>query len=306
MTRVIEHHAPFDLRNQNHYFGGWPVLVDTPERYQLVMAFPVDGWKGSVAVALTQTAAGQLTAEAFGTADGAVAIRQALSVLSLDGDEADWTGVGQRDQVIGELQHKYQFLRPVLFHSPYEAAAGFVIGQRVSVKQRQMLQQQLADQFGDKITIEGRKFAAFPIPQGLVQITSFPGLSEIKIGRLHGVARAALAGQLDRARLRAMPIETVLTELQAIDGIGPFYAQGILFRGAGIVDEITDDNLTKHACQRAYKLTHLPSQAELIHIAERWRPYRMWCEVLLHVWLRRESACLNVIDDHDAIRRQSL
>jgi len=37
-----------------------------------------------------------------------------------------------------------------------------------------------------------------------------------------------------------------------------------------------------------YELSAPPSQAEVLAIAENWKPYRMWTEVLLHVWLRRE------------------
>jgi 3-methyladenine DNA glycosylase/8-oxoguanine DNA glycosylase len=63
---------------------------------------------------------------------------------------------------------------------------------------------------------------------------------------------------------------------------------GILLRGAGLVDEVTDDDVTKEAVQLAYKLSERPDQNEVLQIAEAWRPYRMWAIVLLHVWLRRE------------------
>jgi DNA-3-methyladenine glycosylase II len=113
-------------------------------------------------------------------------------------------------------------------------------------------------------------------------------LSEVKIQRLHSVADAALDGVLDRDRLRLLSLEEALTRLRTISGIGPFFAQGILHRGAGLVDEVTNDDLTQFAVQAAYKLTELPNHDQVLEIANFWKPFRMWATVLLHIWVRRE------------------
>ena len=286
---AIKHHAPFDLRNQNDFFGGWPVLADTDTNYAIVVCFPVEGWQESAAVVVSQDSTGAITAEAHGLkGDPQKAIDQALASLSLDVDDSGWEKVGKTDPIIGELQKKYHYVRPGLFHSPYEAAAGFVIGQRISVKQRQAIQKKMAEQLGEQIVIDEHRFSAFPSPQVILELQEFPSLNPTKLERLHGIAQAALDGRLDRAALLAMSPQQALEQLQTLDGIGPFYASGILYRGAGIVDDITDDDLTKYAVEQAYKLSHKPSQAEVYEIAKKWEPYRMWCEVLIHIWLRRE------------------
>jgi 3-methyladenine DNA glycosylase/8-oxoguanine DNA glycosylase len=41
--------------------------------------------------------------------------------------------------------------------------------------------------------------------------------------------------------------------------------------------------------QRAYGMSALPDSAEVERIAERWRPYRMWAEVLLVLHLFRDG-----------------
>jgi DNA-3-methyladenine glycosylase II len=43
--------------------------------------------------------------------------------------------VGERDPVVGEVQHRYPGLRPVGFWSPYEAAAWTIIGHRIRITQ---------------------------------------------------------------------------------------------------------------------------------------------------------------------------
>jgi DNA-3-methyladenine glycosylase II len=207
----------------------------------------------------------------------------------LDYDGSDFPLVGQRDPVIGRLQAEFGYLRPVCFHSPYEAAAAFVISHRSSMAQARAVRTRLASERGETIHVGDDTFAAFPRPQVLLELGSFGPLVGEKLERLHGVAEAALAGRLDRQRLRQLPVETALAELRSLRGVGSFMAQGILLRGAGLVDEVPDDEVTRQAVQYAYDLPTLPSHQAVLARAELWRPYRMWSSVLLHVWLRRSG-----------------
>jgi hypothetical protein len=98
------------------------------------MAFPVEGWRGSCAVSLKQDKSGRLEGEVLGPHIlHPRAKEQALASLSLDIDGEKWPQVGKNDNVIYKLQEKYNYLRPVLFHSPYETAAAFIIGHRTSI-----------------------------------------------------------------------------------------------------------------------------------------------------------------------------
>lgn len=280
-------HDPFSLATANEYFGGWTSFG--PDQSSLCMAFPVEGWRNSAAVTLQQHGSSSISGEVFGAGeDAGIAWQQALAALSLDSDAAGWHEVGQRDPVIGTLQNSYDFLRPVLFHSPYEAAAAFTIGHRISIQQRRTICQAMAQQMGEGVQVGETTLYAFPRPQVLLELSAFKGVNDVKIQRLHAIAHAALDGLLDRAFLRSQPVERSLEMLRSLPGIGPFFAQGILMRGAGLLDDVTDDEVTKEAVQLAYKLAKLPDQHEVLQIAEAWRPYRMWAAVLLHVWLRRE------------------
>jgi DNA-3-methyladenine glycosylase II len=253
------------------------------------MAFPVEGWKDSAVVTLWQTADRRVHGHVYGpSAVIEKAQEQALACLSLDVAAEDWPLVGERDGTIGDLQNKYRFLRPILFHSPYEAAAGFVIGHRTTIKQKQTMMQRISQELGKKIAIDDQVFHAFPDPRTLLALPKYNGLNELKIQRLHAVAEAALDGLLDRNSLRSLPPKEALAKLRSISGIGPFFAQGILHRGAGLTDEVTNDDLTQYAVQAAYKLPGLPNHDQVLEIAGVWKPFRMWATVLLHIWLRRE------------------
>jgi DNA-3-methyladenine glycosylase II len=274
----------FDLENETSRFGGWPKLGDG-----IVMAFPVEGWNSSAAVVMRQRG-DRITGDVHATdkANGERAWQQALATVSLDVDGAEFVDVGRRDPVIGRLQAEYHNLRPVLFHSPYEAACAFVIGHRITILQTRRIRQRLAEEVGATIEVDGTAFRAFPDPRALLRLESFPGVAPVKIERLHHVARAALEGTLDRARLRSMPEPDALTQLRTLPGIGEFFAQGILMRGAGLVDAVTEDDLTPRAIQLLYGLAERPDRSAVLKRAEAWRPYRMWAVVLLNVWVRSQ------------------
>jgi DNA-3-methyladenine glycosylase II len=279
--------GPFDLLFQNRFFNGWPTLPDSPDT--VVMAFPVEGWKGSAAVLVRQNG-DEVHLEVRGSdALAGTATEQALAAVSLDVDGSPWPAVGERNAIIGELQREYRYLRPSMFHSPYEAAAAFVIGHRISTVQTRRIRQRMAEESGERFELGGGSFAAFPDPEALLGIQAVPGVAPGKVERLHGVARAALDGLLDRERLRAVPTEQALAELRTVPGIGPFFAQAILYRAVGVPTGVTTDDLSLLAVQRAFDLPEAPTAAEAERLTEEWQPLRMWAMVLLHVHLRERG-----------------
>lgn len=272
----------FDLATAQEYFGGWP----TTRSGDVAMAFPVEGRSVSAAVVMRQDGA-EITGEVHGGGDAQRAWQQALETVSLDVDGTGFAEVGRRDPVIGKLQQEHR-LRPVLFHSPYEAACAFIIGHRITIAQTRKIRARMAEEAGVAIDVDGARFYAFPAPEALLALPAISGLAENKVERLHAVAQAALDGNLDRARLRGMPEAEALADLRTLPGVGEFFAHGILMRGTGVVDAVTNDDLTPRAVELAYELDHPPNATEVLQVAEAWKPYRMWALVLLHVWLRRQ------------------
>jgi DNA-3-methyladenine glycosylase II len=67
-------------------------------------------------------------------------------------------------------------------------------------------------------------------------------------------------------------VEAALTE---VSGIGPWTAHGFLIFALDRPDVFLSGDLAlRHAVQRLYGLDHLPTEAEMVEVAERWRPYR--------------------------------
>jgi DNA-3-methyladenine glycosylase II len=101
------------------------------------------------------------------------------------------------------------------------------------------------------------------------------GLSWRKVTTLRDLAEHFSDGRLDPDILNKLPDDDVIAALTAISGIGPWTAQGALILALGREDVVLPGDLAlRKAVRRAYELDHLPSQAEVLAIAEKWRPYR--------------------------------
>ena len=101
------------------------------------------------------------------------------------------------------------------------------------------------------------------------------GLSWRKIGTLRDLAERMADGRLDQDVLSAMPDDELIAELTAIGGIGPWTVQGAMLLALQREDVVLPGDLAlRKAIQAAYQLDHLPTQEEVLAIAEKWRPYR--------------------------------
>ena len=286
---TIEPRGRFSLAASQQFLGGFTPATGTfaTDDTRLTMAFPVDGWAGSAAAVVWQDGE-QIRGEArVSSPDVSIdAVRaQVARTLSLDHDGTGWEEVGQRDRVIGRFQAEFEYLRPVCFYSPYEAAVQAVIGQRISMRQAATIKTALAKEHGEVIEIAGQRLDAFALPQNLTDVSQAHGLTDEKLRRLHEVARAALEGSLDAAYLRALPYDEALAGLREIRGIGEWSAAHVLLRGAGLADAVpVSDPATRTAIRAAYELKAQPDEAQLMAIAELWRPFRMWGFVLVRLW----------------------
>ncbi len=58
-------------------------------------------------------------------------------------------------------------------------------------------------------------------------------------------------------------------------GIGPWTAHGFLLIGLDRPDVLLPGDLAlRHVVERLYGFDHLPSEEEMLRVAEPWRPYR--------------------------------
>jgi len=284
----IEPRGPFSWESALEVLGSFP-----PTRHQgrsasnaVPLTFPLDGSFTPVATAL-RFEEGALRGEVTGTDDLEAVERQVARIFSLDHDGSNYPAVGERDPAIGRLMSALPGLRPVCFTSPYETAAWAVVSQRISMRQAASIKARLIAEHGHPLTLGGVEVRCFPTPERLLEVESVAGLAGEKVARLHGVARAALAGLLDCDRLRALGDEAGPASVRAIPGIGPFWSSGIYLRGCGIQDVFPDEPVAIAALGRLHGLADEPTAAQVRQLTEVYSPFRMWVCFLLRVAVNR-------------------
>jgi DNA-3-methyladenine glycosylase II len=140
----------------------------------------------------------------------------------------------------------------------------------------------MSELYGAEFELLGTRTSCVPTPSGRRGMESMPGLRSERIPRLHAVAEAAQRGLLDAEQLRAMAPDDAQAELEQLPGIGPFYSSLIVIRACGHADAPTSgEPRSRAAVQQAYGIDHELSGAEMLALAESWRPFRTWVAVMM-------------------------
>src|SRR6266540_3559194 len=144
-----------------------------------------------------------------------------------------------------------------------------VAGQQLSVAVTRTMLNRLTDQFGGKLPTPRQVLAADP------ESIRAAGFSHRKVQTLRELAQRFVDGRLDPKELRRLPDEEVVARLIEVPGVGRWTAEGFLTIALRRDDVVLAGDLAlRKAIQQAYALDHLPSQSEVLAIAEPWRPYR--------------------------------
>ena len=287
-TTTIEPRGPFSLRESATL--GFGHRQDVSYDGVMRMAFCVDGYAEQAGVEVRQDRDG-VHVTIHGDANADAVTSQVSRILSLDHDGTDFVEVGRRDPVLGRLQAAAPGLRPPQFHSPYEAAAWSVLSARRPARQMAQVRQRLAMAHGTGFELAGQRWHAFPTPRALLAVEDFPGVPELKLTRLHAVARAALDGRLDVGRLTSVDPDAAMAQLRELPGIGPFYASLVVIRSCGLADVlVVNEAAAVDSIQSLYGFAAPPTPAQIASLAEAWRPFRTWAAVLLRAAAPRLAA----------------
>src|SRR5215813_7070406 len=151
----------------------------------------------------------------------------------------------------------------------YGALLFQVVGQQLSVPATRRILARIEALFGGRLPSPAELLAVDPSK------LREAGLSWRKISTLRDLAERLADGRLDPDVLSSLPDDEIMAELTAIPGIGPWTVQGALLIALGREDVVLPGDLAlRKAIQGVYRLGHLPTQEEVLAIAEKWRPYR--------------------------------
>jgi DNA-3-methyladenine glycosylase II len=144
-----------------------------------------------------------------------------------------------------------------------------VIGQQLSVRATRTILGRLQERFGGHMPSPAEVLAADPSELRAA------GMSTRKGATLRALAERFVDGRLSDKAFATMTDEEVEAALTQVPGIGPWTAHGFLIFALDRPDVLLPGDLAlRRAVERAYGLDHVPTDDEMVKLAERWRPYR--------------------------------
>ena len=216
----------------------------------------------------------------IGVPAGSTRRGKGASPVSEDPDRAAWlrktrSYLSKADPVLAGLIDQRPEFDPQAWRARlppmdlYGALLFQVTGQQLSVASTRSILGRIQDLFGGRLPRPAELLALDPAK------LREAGLSWRKIGTLRDLAERLTDGRLDQEQLSSLPDDELMAALTVIPGIGPWSVLGALLVALEREDVVLPGDLAlRKAIQAAYGLDHLPSQQEVLAIAEKWRPYR--------------------------------
>ena len=144
-----------------------------------------------------------------------------------------------------------------------------VLGQQLSVSATRAILSRLEERFEGRLPSPADLLATDP------QELRASGMSNRKAATLRELAERFVDGRLSDEALSRMTDDEVEAALTEVPGIGPWTAHGFLIVALDRPDVLLSGDLAlRRAVERAYGFDHLPTEDEMVEVAERWRPYR--------------------------------
>lgn len=151
----------------------------------------------------------------------------------------------------------------------YGALVFQIVGQQLSVRSTRAILARLEALFAGRLP-EPREVVDAD-PEELRRV----GMSRRKVETLRALAERFTTGELSEETFAQSSDEQIEAALTAIPGIGPWTVHGFLIIALDRPDVVLAGDLAlRRAVRNVYGLDHMPTEPEVLEIAERWRPYR--------------------------------
>ena len=154
---------------------------------------------------------------------------------------------------------------------PYPALVRSIVHQQLSTKAAASIHRRLLGLFPGEVLPPPAQLASTD-----VATLRSAGLSRSKVAALHDLAAKVEAGLIpDARRIRRMSDDDIVEILTTIRGIGRWSVEMYLIFNLQRPDVLpANDFGVRKGFAKVYRLSELPTPAEILAFGERWRPYR--------------------------------
>ncbi|HEY9754954.1 MAG TPA: hypothetical protein V6C97_07335 [Oculatellaceae cyanobacterium] len=185
-------------------------------------------------------------------------------------------GQAQADSVMAKITKQLCGFKYPTTATVFESLVDSIVEQQISIKIARVIEERLAERFGDKLEIDGKCYYTFPTAQNIVAASISDiracGLSQRKAEYIYGAAKAITDGKLDLEAMKTNPdIDAIVTELDALKGIGVWTAELTIYRGMQRLDVLPADDFGIRRAISKYYCGGKPIKAdEAREVAKPW------------------------------------
>jgi DNA-3-methyladenine glycosylase II len=152
------------------------------------------------------------------------------------------------DRIMNKISQQLYGLKNPTTPTVFEALMDSIIEQQISLKVAHTIEDRLIKKYGESLTLDRETHYSYPTPHAIaaVKISELKscGLSERKAQYLQGAAQLIVEGKLDLENLKnKQNADEILSELDAIRGIGVWTAELTMLRGMQKLDALPADDL---------------------------------------------------------------
>src|SRR5262245_28359835 len=223
-------------------------------------------------------------------------VTQLRHILCTDLDLKPFYRLARKDDLLAPIAPSFRGLKLPASPTVFESLVMAVLSQQVNLTFAYSIKKELVETFGEKWSVNGETYHAFPQPERFAAETEENllrfRLSRAKAGTLVRLGQAFASGELTEEELAALTDEGVVERLVQIKGIGRWSAEIALLRGLARVDAFPGGDLgvVKYLAQGLLGKTEKASEADMRAFAERWRPYRGLALIYCYAELIRQRS----------------
>jgi DNA-3-methyladenine glycosylase II len=201
-------------------------------------------------------------------------------IFNLDFDLQSFYEDIKNDQTMQQITKQLYGLKNPTTPTVFEALAGSIVEQQISIKVAQIIEVKLAKKFGETLTLNGDTYYAYPTPQSMacasIEEIRNCGLSQRKAEYIREAAKLIAEGKLDLEHLKNNKIpEQIIVELDEIRGIGVWTAELTMLRGMQKLDALpADDFGIRRVISRYYCGGKPIKSPEAREIAKSWGTWK--------------------------------
>ena len=182
----------------------------------------------------------------------------------------------KNDHVMQQITQLLYGLKNPTTPTVFEALVDSIVEQQISIKVAHTLEERIIKKFGETLLLDGETYYAYPTPQNIANTSISEiqscGLSQHKAQYIQGAAKSIVEGELDLENLKnCKKPEEIISELDAIRGIGVWTAELTMLRGMQKLDALPADDLGVRRVISRYYCSGKPIKAdEAREIAKAW------------------------------------